>query len=149
MNQEDKWLGVILTLSEQPSFSCDISWDILNGRDNQHVLVREIKSIQPYHELIKKDWWEEIKPLIYREVILSNSEIDPWLNQLQSIHIPVMITKSPIGYDGVTYSLKFKDSSSSSQLTWWADGPKEWHQITEWYHNFKSWLQSELEVENP
>ena len=101
MNQEGKWLGVILTLSEKPSFSSDIYWDVLNDRDNQHFLVREIKSIQPYHKLIKKDWWEEVKPLIYRDVILSKSDIDPWLKQLQSIHIPMIITRSPIGYDGV------------------------------------------------
>jgi len=141
----------IVTLWERPSFSWSMRWDIVEDREHQVIFVREIKSTQSYDKLIQKEWWNnDAKELFYRDAYIGTSELKVWLGKANSISVPLVNVQGLIGYDGITYGLKYRASRTLaySELEWWEDGPQEWQPIVQWYHDFKAWLQTELDKAN-
>lgn len=143
------WENEILKLWENPSFGSSTQWIIVEDRDNKVFLVRELKLSQPYHEVIKKEWFEEAKHLIYREAILDEATIDKWLDKGAKIPVSLFYIQAITGYDGTYYGFKYWKYDAYSELRWWSDGPKEWHPIIAWYHDCVAWLKSELDKQSP
>jgi len=135
----------ILKLWENPSFGPNLQWIITYNRETKSHYLRQIKGPrQPYHELIKKDWFEDAKHLIYRGTEIDESILFEWLNNANDIAIPLINVNPLVGYDGVSYGFEWKKYDATSKLVWWSDGPSEWKLLIDWYHDFVTWLKLEL-----
>ncbi len=72
----------------------------------------------------------DLEPTIERqEVEIDARWFEGVLERLAKVSIPVRPREAPGGLDGTSYSLEIGDSLGGLELSWWCDGPEEWHPV--------------------
>ena len=119
------------------------TWTICFNSANSTYYVQEIRQVENYNEFVELGRFDSAKRLFFRTADLDKSALIEWIEKGKAITVPK--AKQIMGCDGATYGFKYRDEFPLSQLDWWEFGPPEWKPIIDWYHDFRTWLKSELD----
>ncbi|APR75544.1 Hypothetical protein A7982_00890 [Minicystis rosea] len=67
-----------------------------------------------------------------QDVEVAPALADAWLNELHAIHVLIGGFEEVMGLDGTSYTLSVQKLFTSSSLSWWCEGPREWREVVAW-----------------
>jgi hypothetical protein len=122
-----------------PAFENAVSWDVMRGVERgAHTEIRlwrscwrmdqdarafsspmeRLKHPRPYRPTVDVGW-----------TLLDSSRIESIIACLRSIRVPLGVTNSHMGCDGVSYELSVGESFCNARICWWCDLPDEWLEL--------------------
>ncbi len=116
---------VILRIWSFPALAPCRSWTVFNEKGN--YFLRRIV----WDQRSKKQF---VDPLTFgTEKQISSNIIEPLLNELSQIEIPIFKPVSTIGIDGVNSGVEYGGYNASAKLSWWCDPPESWETLQNWH----------------
>jgi hypothetical protein len=118
----------LFRLSRAPALrAISHAWAVMGpmkGREDGRPIVRELR--------VDRHARGAEAQFRVRDVELTTAVVDTWLTELYDIRIPVGGIERNLGTDGTTYALSTKAGFAALSMSWWADGPPAWRDLTRW-----------------
>lgn len=149
---------LLLRVWQRPSFDAHTSWTLVRSTASadanpKQYQVREVewdrmKDLQEHGSVLGRLNVRLHRPsprLTVRDAMAPASLVDPLLERLETLSLPIVTSANVTGIDGTRYGLETYGSLGSFHVQWWASGPKSWVGVRLWAIDAMVILRSVIE----
>ena len=142
-----------LRLWHHPSFDPYTVWSIYQSRkDEQHSLLNQVvwdrpndveQMFNPMEGL--KQGFHTTPTLRAQTVKILREGVKSRMAELERISLPAFVQNHPFGLDGETFGIASGTGFVNAQVSWWEEGPTEWQELVNWFHDTTRYFSAYLE----